>query len=64
MREFDLPVPHIYSDGSVSEVNVRKHEKYDWLSVSDGGESIVISSSDHARRLAQALLIAASLLEK
>lgn len=64
MIGFSLPVPHIYEDGSVADVRVRKYERHDWLSVQTENESIVIVDADHARRLAQALLIAASLLEK
>lgn len=64
MTDFSLPVPHIYPDGSVSELWVKKYESCDWLSVGNDGGSIVVANADHARRLAQALLIAASLLEK
>lgn len=64
MTDFSLPVPHIYEDGWVSELWVKKYESHDWLSVGNSGEAIVIANADHARRLAQALLIAASLLEK
>ena len=64
MTDFNLPVPHIYEDGSVQDVAVRKHEKHDWLSIQTDSCSMVIANADHARRLAQALLIAASLLEK
>lgn len=64
MTEFNFPVPHIYTDGSVSEVFIKRYEGHDWLSVGNGNESVVIADADHARRLAQALLIAASMLEK
>jgi hypothetical protein len=64
VSEFTLPVPHIYPDGSVSEFEIKKREGFDWLSFGDGGESVVIANADHARRIAQALLVAASLLEK
>ncbi len=63
MNEFNLPVHHVYPDGSVQEVSVGKHEGRDWLVVRTDSASIVIADADHARRLAQVLLISASLMD-
>lgn len=62
MTEFNLPAHHVYQDGSVQEVFVGKYEGSDWLVVKTDSASIVIADADHARRLAQLLLIAASLI--
>ena len=64
MTDFSLPVPHIYEDGSVDDIRVVSIKGTKWLAIRDGEMSVVITNAAHARRLAQALLIAASLLEK
>ena len=64
MKAFDLPVPHIYADGSVRDLRVVRPEGGDWIAIRDRDMSVVVDNAGHARRLAQALLIAASLLEK
>ncbi len=64
MEEFELPVPHIYEDGSVSEVFVKHYEGKDFISVRNDNVSILIGSVAQARALARALTIAADLWER
>lgn len=56
---FEMPVPHVYDDGSVQEVFVKKYEGSDWISLTNKNEWIVIASPEHARQIARVLLIAA-----
>jgi hypothetical protein len=70
---FDLPVPHIYRDGSVSQINIACFESEAWTSdiplspnIMDENREhmIVLGSPEQARAMARALLIAADLCDK
>lgn len=69
---FDLPVPHIYPDASVSDIRVKAHECPADLSFGgyicygEGGrdDMVTFATPDHARALARALLVAADALDK
>lgn len=62
--QFSLPVPHIYSDGSVSTVTVHKYDEHDWVTIRDDVQSIIVASPEQARAMARALTIAADLMVK
>lgn len=64
--EAHLPVPHVFCDGSVSDLAVILFEGSDgaFLSTGMNHEGISIASPSQARALANALLIAANLREK
>ncbi len=57
--QFSLPVPYIYDDGTVAEISINKWENHDFISIRDENQSILVSSPDHARQIARALMIAA-----
>lgn len=63
---FDLPVPHVYADGSVTSIRVVAYEVPDTSpSIVDERDSLIVTGNpDHARQIARALLIAADLCEK
>lgn len=70
---FDLPVPHIYHDGSVSQINIACYESEAWnwelplspyIMDENRENMIVLGSPEQARAMARALLIAADLCDK
>lgn len=56
---FEMPVPHVYDDGSVAYLSIHKYDDHDHISIRDENQSIVIASPEHARQIARVLLIAA-----
>lgn len=59
-----LPVPHIWGDGSVTEMWVARLEYSNTFTLSDErGALIVIGDPTHARALARALTVAANHLD-
>ncbi len=62
----DLPIPHIWDDGSVSELRLTRRAYTDCFALhSDRNDAIIIiGSSEHARALARALTIAADRLDR
>lgn len=62
---FNLPVPHIHCDGSVSQLNIVRYANREWLGIntSDRCHGILVQDATHARALARALTVAADLLD-
>lgn len=60
----ELPIPHIWDDGLVTTLTLKRMEFESNFSLSDGvGDIIIIGDADHARALARALTIAANHLD-
>lgn len=58
--DFDLPVPHIFNDGSVDNIRLFKIESIDdYFSIRDDNVSVMVHSKEHAEALSRAILIAA-----
>ena len=63
-KDFNLPVPHVYDDGSVNTVDVYTYSDdgdiNDFFVIGDGRDStILVNSPQHADALARAITIAA-----